>query len=131
MSQTKAKRIIVVDDDADYVLQTKMRLEGAGYEVTTADSRASARELVEIGGFDLAVIDLMMEEMDAGFMLAHEMKKKHPDMPIIMITSVTAETGIYFNTQDSGANSWIKADLVLAKPVRPEQLLEQIARLLA
>ena len=79
---------------------------------------------------DLAVLDLMMEEKDSGFVLSHEFKKLYPDMPVILLTAVAGATGLSFTTQGSDAQSWIKVDKIMDKPVRPEQLRAEVSRLL-
>lgn len=124
------KKIMIVDDDVDYVLQLTMILEHAGYLVKSAHTRKDGVELFPIFFPDLAIIDLMMEQMDAGFMLAYELKKLKAELPVIMITSVTAETGMYFEESSRSTNHWMKADAMLSKPVRPEQLLKEVERLM-
>ncbi|MCP4642308.1 MAG: response regulator [bacterium] len=129
MTETK-KRVLIVDDDPDFRFQERVQLEAAGYEVIEADSRAKASQMLPTTEFDLAMVDLMMEEFDAGFSLCHEIKAKDSSIPVIMITGVTSETGIEFDTTTSEERSWIKADAMLAKPVRFEQLTREIKRLL-
>ena len=120
------KTILLADDDFDYLFQTKFRLETAGFAVITASSQKEAEQLIEIGGFDAAVFDLMMENDDSGFILAYKTKKSNPDIPIIISTAVTAETGYKFNTD----NSWIKADVYLEKGVESEKIAEELKKLL-
>jgi CheY-like chemotaxis protein len=125
------KRVLVVDDDPDFRFQQKVQLEAAGFEVIEAESRKNAEALLEREKFDIAVIDLMMEETDAGFTLSRAIKGKRPDVPVIMITAVASETGLEFDTDTREEKSWIKADALLDKPVRFEQLLREINRLTA
>jgi CheY-like chemotaxis protein len=122
--------ILVVDDDPDFLLQEQLQLAAAGYAVLTASSRAEAEELLETARPDMAMVDLMMEAPDAGFTLCHHIKQKYPDMPVIMITAVTSETGLEFDAVTRGERSWVKADAILAKPVRFEQLQREVRRLL-
>jgi len=126
-----AKRILVVDDDPDLTSQLELVLKQAGYAVTVANSQAEAEETVLGGKPDLAVVDLMMETQDAGFVLSYELKRLFPSLPIIILTSVKAATGLGFVPQSSEEQSWVKADAVLDKPVRPERLKAEIQRLLA
>ncbi len=72
----------------------------------------------------------MMEEEDAGFTLCHNLKKRWADLPIIMVTAVAAETGLSFNVKTREEHRWIKADALLEKPVRAEQLQREIEKLL-
>ena len=129
MTETK-KRILIVDDDPDFRFQQRVQLEQAGFEVIEAEGLEKARLLIDEGTFDLAMVDLMMEEFDTGFTLCHEIKKKHANVPVIMITGVKGETGLEFNASTQEERSWIKADALLAKPVRIDQLLREVGRLL-
>ena len=72
----------------------------------------------------------MMEQKDSGFILCHYSKRLHPEAPAILLTSVTAATGLSFAATTAEAQSWIKADRVRDKPVRPEQLRAEVGRLL-
>jgi CheY-like chemotaxis protein len=124
------KTILVVDDDADYLLRLKTGLEKAGFNVLTADGQRAAETILETQKPDLAILDLMMEEMDGGFALAYHIKKKNPEIPVILVTAVAHETGLEFDAATDEERSWVKADAFMAKPVRFEQLLREIARLL-
>ncbi len=128
MAMKQSLTVLLVDDDQDFIEQMRCMLEAAGHRVSTAPGRARAEEMLEQLKPDLAVIDLMMDRNDDGFVLAYMIKKKYPDVPVIMVTAVTSETGIDFSSaQDTGG--WMKADALLQKPVRFEQLEAQIKRL--
>lgn len=124
-------RILIVDDDPDFLAQQRLRLESAGYAVVSAEGAARARERLSGPEPDLAIVDLMMEDMDGGVVLAHELKKRWPRLPIIMVTGVTRETGLVFEAGTSESRRWLKVDRVLAKPVRWEQLRGEVEALLA
>ena len=126
----KVNTVLLVDDDQDFRMQQKIMLESLGYKVIEADSGNAAIAAVEEKTPDIAVVDLMMEEEDAGFTLCHKLKKKFPEMPIIMVTAVAAETGISFDVKTREEHRWIKADALLEKPVRAEQLQRELNRLL-
>jgi DNA-binding response OmpR family regulator len=122
--------ILMVDDDQDYLFQQKLELEAEGYNIVTADTRKKAKALLNEFKPDIAIIDLMMQEMDDGFVLSYEIKKKYPDVPVIMVTAVTGKTGMEFDSVTPEEKHWIKADTIFTKPVRTEQLLKEIKRLL-
>ena len=128
---TKPQRILVVDDDPDITEQITLVLEGDGYEVTTAGGREEAEQALLSAKPDLAIVDLMMEEKDSGFVLCHELRKLYPQTPIIILTSVKAATRLSFAPASAEQKSWVKADCVLDKPVRPEQLRNEVRRMLA
>jgi CheY-like chemotaxis protein len=124
------KKILVVDDDFDLLEQINAILTTAGYDVAAAEGATEAEELLLKTKPDLAVLDLMMEEKDSGFVLSHQIKKLYPDTPVILLTAVAGATGMSFATQNQDAKSWIKVDKIMDKPVRPEQLKAEVRRLL-
>jgi CheY-like chemotaxis protein len=128
---SNAHKILLVDDDPDITEQLSLLLGSAGYEVTVANGQEEAEQVLMTFKPDVAVIDLIMEEHDSGFILCHEIKKLYPGTPVILLTSVKAATGISFATTSAEQQSWVKADRLLDKPVRPEQLKNEIQRLLA
>jgi DNA-binding NtrC family response regulator len=123
--------ILIVDDDMDYLFQTKMKLEQMGFKTITADSQREAELILEKTRPDLAILDLMMENEDSGFILSYKIRKKYPDVPVIISTAVAAETGITFDIQDENNRKWIKADLFLDKGIRSDVLKSEIERLLS
>ncbi len=125
------RKVLIVDDDPDVVAQIAMVMEAEGHETFSAASQREAEELLLSVRPDLAVLDLMMEQMDSGFMLCHYLKKLYPSTPVILLTAVTAATGLSFATASSEAQSWVKAETVMDKPVRPEQIKAEARRLLA
>ena len=124
------KNILIVDDDQDYLYQMKTRVESFGFQAMLAESQKEAEEMIEKTKPDLAILDLMMENEDSGFILCYKMKKKYPEVPIIIVTGVAAETGITFDINDENNRKWIKADRFLEKGIRTEKLREEIDKLL-
>ncbi|HUS58966.1 MAG TPA: response regulator [Planctomycetota bacterium] len=125
-----AKTILIVDDDPDYLAQMQMQLEAAGYRVVPADGLAAAKKALENQKPDLALVDLMLEEADGGFALCYHIKKIDQAIPVLLVTAVASETGLDFDAATDEERSWVKADGLLAKPVRFEQLQREIKRLL-
>ena len=125
-----AKHILLIDDDIDFRSEVKEMLRHSGFTVTECEGEQEAYELVKRRSFDLAVIDLMMENSDSGFTLCHHFKKDYPKMPIVLLSSATSEMSIDFSIESALERSWIKADALLNKPIRFEQLLYEAQRLL-
>ena len=98
--------------------------------MVTAAARGQAEELLGQYPLALAVVDLMMEESDSGFTLCHEIKRRHPQTPIVVVTSASSLTGYDFESLSGDQRTWIQADAVLAKPIRFDQLKAQVNRLL-
>lgn len=124
-------KILLVDDDEDFLFQHRIQLENAGFEVATATTRAMAEAAISTFTPDLAILDLMMEQHDDGFILSHHLKRERPGLPVILVTAVTSETGLVFDPSSPAERAWVGADAVLAKPIRFEQLKREIDRLLA
>jgi len=122
MNEKQKRTILLADDDPDVIFQLKHHLERWGYEVVAVESRAEAERYLESGCPDLAILDLMMEEEDSGFILSYRIKKCRPEVPVIISTAVAAERGISFDINSPGSRSWIKADHYLEKGFRMEQL---------
>lgn len=124
------KTVLIADDDLDYLFQMKMHIESFGFEVITAESQKEAEAIIQSVKPDLAIFDLMMESDDSGFILCYKLKRKYPDVPIILATAVTSETGYSFGVNTDNDKQWIKADLYLEKGIRKDQLHKEINKLL-
>lgn len=124
------KKILIVDDDMDSLAQMKMHVGNFGFDTITADSQKEGEEIISREKPDLAIFDLMMENKDSGFILSYKIKKKYPDVPVIIVTAVTAETGMIFGLDTEEERNWIKADQYLEKGIRPDQLHREINKLL-
>ncbi len=130
MLKIEKKKILLVDDDQDYLFQLNIALQDMGFEVATASTQKEAEDIIERVKPDLAILDLMMENQDTGFILCHIIKNKYPDVPIIIASAVTAETGLLFDVESDEDRQWIKADLFLDKGIRMDQLNKEINKLL-
>ena len=130
MDKENKRRILLADDDQDYLLQTAVKLENLGYEILRAESQKDAENILKESKPDLAIFDLMMEREDSGFVLAFRCKTKYPDVPVIIATNVAAETGISFRLQEQEGQDWIKADAYLEKGVETEKLHTVIRKLI-
>jgi len=123
-------RILLVDDDEDFLFQHRIQLENAGFEVATASSPAEAEKVLASFTPDLAIVDLMMEHHDDGFVLSHHLKRRLPHLPVIMVTAVTSETGLVFDPASAEERRWVAADALLEADRLGEQLRREIERLL-
>lgn len=124
------KHILIADDDPDSLFQLELLLKKAGYMVTALDSHKQVEEWMVDHQPDLVVLDLMMEKADSGFVLSRNLKKRLPDLPIIILTAVTPETGLVFDLNSPDSQSWIKADRYLEKGLEHQLLLVHISQLL-
>lgn len=122
--------VLVADDDPDYLYQTVKGLEMAGYKTVAVESQAEAEALITRMKPDIAVFDLMMENDDSGFILCYKLKRRYPDVPVILATAVSHETGMSFGLDSEQEKAWIRADRYLEKGIRAEQLDQEIMKLL-
>lgn len=124
----KVKKVLLVDDDIDLLEQNKTLLELKGVEVFTAESVKEGLEKYEEVKPDAAIIDLIMEEHDSGFVLCHKLKKIDigKNIPVYILTSATYETGFKFGTSTKEEKKWIKCDGLLNKPVVIDELVSKI-----
>jgi CheY-like chemotaxis protein len=122
--------ILVADDDPDYLFQTVFHLEKAGYKTMAVESQAEAESVIARHKPSLAIFDLMMENDDSGFILCYKIKRRYPDVPVILATAVSHETGMSFSIDSEQERAWIRADRYLEKGIRPEQLDQEIMKLL-
>jgi len=127
--EPKAK-ILLVDDDLDFLEMHKAVLENHGYEVLTATSSREGLERVRAEMPDLIILDLMMEKHDAGFLFARTIKTDplFKKIPVLMVTSVAEATGYRFSMEEDGY--WMKTDDFLDKPVAPEVFVARVEKLL-
>jgi CheY-like chemotaxis protein len=124
------QNVLLIDDDPDFRQKAKQSLQDAGYTVTEAEGENQAYEIARNKRFDIAVVDLILENSDSGFSLSYHFKKDYPKMPVVMLSSAVNDFGIAFSLETAAERSWIKADALLNKPIRPEQLLQAVRRLL-
>jgi len=125
------RRVLMVDDDVDFVDAVRLTLEAAGYEVVSANTGEEALALVRERPVDVAILDMMMEEPDAGAMVALGLRRR-PEMekiPVILVTSVTEKTGYRVETDTRQGRKWLGIDVRMDKPVDPRELLRTSERL--
>ena len=124
-------KILLVDDDIDFVFIQKAFLEKEGFQVITAGDKFAGFERARAEKPDLAILDVMMTTDQEGFEMAREMRKDPllKDIPIIMLTSVDSVTGLNLKEMANDPK-WLPVDSYLEKPVQPQKLLDEIKRLL-
>ncbi len=126
---TNPARILLVDDDPDFVEATKIVLESAPYEVAVAHNGDEALRRVRDVDPDLIILDIIMPEQH-GFKVC-EALKSDPELskiPVIMLTSLSQQMGeTAFSLTDG---MMLEADDYVDKPVAPEELLRRVQKFL-
>ena len=80
-----AEKVLIVDDDKDFLAIMAERMQNRGMEVATAESAAEAIRMLEDESFDAVLLDLMMPEM-GGIEALQIMKRKQPEIQVIFLT---------------------------------------------
>jgi CheY-like chemotaxis protein len=125
------RRVLLVDDDIDFLNAVRLTLEAAGYDVVSAHTGEDAIKLLQEAPVDVAILDLMMEEPDSGIAVAHFLRRQ-PEMggiPVILATAVTEKTGFRVSLDDPDDRDWLQVDAWVDKPVDPQVLLQEVGRL--
>jgi CheY-like chemotaxis protein len=119
-------KILVVDDDPDFVLVTRTVLEDAGYEVLDAANGRIALDVMRQDKPDLVLLDVMMSTTLEGVDVSKEMELDDDlqEIPIVMVSSIaTTEYAADFpDDEPIPIEGWI------SKPVQPKVLLNTVKR---
>jgi two-component system alkaline phosphatase synthesis response regulator PhoP len=125
----RGKKILLVDDDADFVEATKIILENKSYDVAVAyDGKAGLRK-VETEQPNLIILDVMMPEID-GYEVCAKLKSdpRYGRIPILLLTAVGEAISKTKYTKEMGMK--IEADDYIPKPVEPMELVERVEKLI-
>lgn len=117
--------ILCVDDDTDLLDLLRMQLEKGGYTVETAFSGEEGLVKFRQLKPDLMIVDLMMEQIDAGTSLVKELKLARNQMPVLLLSSMGNPLNVSTGYRELGL------DGVFQKPVNAETLLRTIKAKLA
>ncbi len=119
------KRILVVDDEPDFVALVKKNLEQEGYAVEVAYNGVEAIQKVKANPPDAMVLDVMMPEMD-GFEVCTELRKddQYEDIPIILLTAVSDHVSSSQYSHSDAMNA--DADDYLSKPASPDDIIRSL-----
>jgi len=124
------KRIVLVDDDRDFVASVKDWLEANNLEVLVAYDGAAGLEMVTREKPDLMILDVMMSTDTEGIEVSRKIAE-HPDlkkMPVLMLTGMRKAKNLPFGLEPD--ENWLPVRVVMEKPVPPDLLLREIRRLL-
>lgn len=111
------KNILVVDDEAPLADLVEVYLKNEGFQVYKFYTAADALENVSQAAIDLALLDVMLPDMD-GFELCRRIRLEH-NFPIIMLTAKTSD-------EDKITGLTIGADDYITKPFNPMELVARV-----
>ncbi len=110
--------ILLVEDDRSIVRSLTNLLKDEGFEVSQVSTQAGALELLQSRNFDIALLDVTLEEGN-GFAVCAAAQKMAPDMPVIFLTASDDEYSTVAGL-DMGATDYI------SKPFRARELVSRI-----
>jgi CheY-like chemotaxis protein len=121
-------KILVVDDDPDFVESTRMILEHDGYLVVSAANGAQGLRKLAVEKPDLVILDVIMSTVLDGLSMTQRMSESQAtkNVPVLMVTSIAnTDYAALFPTDE-----YINISGFMTKPISAEQLLSEIRRLL-
>lgn len=124
---TIKKKILLIDDDKDFLFATKLILEKGGYEVFLAEDGKSGVEMWKSITPDLAIIDMMMETWGEGFSVLNKIRATEAgkNTPLFMLSAVDLQ-GPYGSFEPPP--EFPKVNRVLHKPIKADELLRIVAQ---
>ena len=125
------KKLLMIDDDPDFVEPIMSILENAGYEVDAKYNPDEGFEALKTGSYDLLLLDVLMGRGAEGIMIARKIgdDEKLRETPILIITGMREQIAFLFPGQPVHP-SFVPTDELIEKPVEPDLLLEKVSTLL-
>jgi len=125
----KKAKILLVDDDVDFVESTKIVLESKPYEVIVAYEGDEGLRKAREENPDLILLDIIMPVKD-GFIAAEQLKKdpQLSKIPVLMLTAFAAKRGETSIPVSRGFT--LEAEDYIDKPISPDELLAKVAKYL-
>ena len=119
------KKVLIVDDDADFAEALSFFLETHGYAVLKARDATQGLALAKLERPDLILMDVIMTERTEGFFAVQEIRRtpELKDSPVFILTSLYSKVADFRVSPDSG---WTGHDEFFPKPVDLPFLLERI-----
>lgn len=111
------QHILIAEDDADIVELLSLYLTGEGYQVLTAENGLQALQLIESIRVDMAILDIMMPEMN-GYDVLKRIREKY-NFPVIILSAKEMDTDRIL-----GLN--LGADAYLTKPFNPLEVVAYV-----
>ncbi len=112
--------ILAIDDDQDILDTMRTIMESDGHVVETAPTAEDGIRAFKSAQPDMIIVDLMMEEIDAGTNFVREVRALGSQVPIYMVTSVGDEMNMNTAYSDLGLSG------IIQKPIQPATLLATI-----
>jgi CheY-like chemotaxis protein len=128
---TQKKRILLIDDDVDFLEVNACILENHDYTVISFTDPQQALTHIIQAPPDLVVTDLMMGAFDAGFSMAKRLKKdlRLMHIPVMIVSAVGSELSLNFIPRNPDELKAMHVDAFMSKPLNPKTFVEKIDEL--
>ena len=128
---TQKAKILIIDDDPDFLDTTKLLLLDRGYDVVTASSPDEGIRVLEEARPDLVIVDIMMPQGIEGFQwvskVRHLRDESLREVPMIVASSIHETTGVRFGKGDSDeSGDYLPVQAFMEKPLDPDRLAAKI-----
>jgi len=126
----RKNKVVLIDDNKDYLFTMETFLTKNGFEVSTAEDGQSGVKLVENEKPDIVLLDVMMESLFSGFEVCRKLRQNSDlkSIPIIGISGMADEINVKFDKKKDF--DYFSPEEFLEKPVDKELLLETINKLI-
>jgi DNA-binding response OmpR family regulator len=126
------KKLLIIDDDPDFVDGLKSILKTGNYQVDAVYNPKDGFKALETGQYDMLLLDIMMGRGAEGIMIARKMRKdaKLREMPVLILTGMREQIAFLFPGEQVHPR-FVDVDELVEKPVEPKMLLEKVSALLA
>ena len=128
---SKRTRLLMIDDDPDFVEGIKAILVGADYDVEVAYNPKDGFEALQSNPPDLLLLDIMMGRGAEGIMIARKIRKDPVlrEIPVLIITGIREQMAYLFPGEPVHPR-FVPVDELVEKPVEPQFLLDRVSALL-
>jgi CheY-like chemotaxis protein len=125
------KKVLIIDDDPDFVEGIKSVLVSANYDADAAYNPKDGFEALQSKRYDLLLLDIMMGRGAEGVMLARKMGQDPVlrEIPVLIITGIREQIAYLFPGQAVHPH-FVAVDELVEKPVEPGLLLDKVQSLL-
>jgi CheY-like chemotaxis protein len=125
------KKLLIIDDDPDFVDGIRSILLSANYEVDVAYNPKDGMKALQTNPYDLLLLDIMMGRGAEGVMVARKIRKdpKLRDIPVLIITGIREQMAFLFPGQAMHPH-FVPVDELVEKPVEPQLLLDKVSNLI-
>ncbi|HPJ38276.1 MAG TPA: response regulator [Spirochaetota bacterium] len=115
------KKVLIIDDDADFIAATRQVIESKNFSVVTAYTGDEGLEKYNSEKPDFVLCDMMIEGTETGVRVGTEIRKNDRETPVYLVSTMGDSISRYRKLDLLGFNG------VLQKPIDPDLLIETIA----